>query len=533
MRGTSLSMRFTLATVGMVLLCLFLANLVFQYAGKGRTDREFAFFAYQRAFWLAGELEARMPTDEMDRATREFLSRSAREMDLSIVLLFEADEPIATAHGPSLAAMLRTLEDNPDLGRRTDRGETPWEPAFDGSTDRARYPDRLDRPVRVQERWPYAVEAPVRTNLTLRILPLSQARLGDGAFGRGLVGVGMILLLASTLVGGRLVQPLASLASSVASAARGQEPGRIGPQAFDEARLIANGVNAMGDRVRRAEADRKALLSTVAGSFSGPVSRLSERSAALDLTAIPPRARGAVETMQADVAALQDVVDDMAHWSALEAGEVGLEVEEVDVRHLLEEVCADLGGDVTLDISDDVEELVRGDRAWLRALLRHVIENALEHGEAPVQVTGTRAHTKVEFAVRDHGAGLSDIDDLRRIFGAFFRAGDEGGERLGVGLAIAQHVIDLHRGGLRARNHPEGGLEIHLWLPAPPIRVSEPDRSIDVELWEREDDLPGPRAAGADPDPPAAPHAGAPPSPTKLVAEEPAGAGDDDPYAPF
>ncbi len=494
MRGTSLSMRFTLATAGMVLLSLFLANLVFEYAGKGKTDREFSLFAYQRATWLASELESRMPADAVDKQTRAFLSRSARAMDLSIVLLHEADEPLITAHGPSLATMLRSLRDHPDLGRLTDRGETPWEPAFDGSTDRRRYPDRAGRIMRVQEVWPYAVEAPVKSNMTLRIVGLSHARLGEGAFGRGLVAVGMILLLASSLVGGRVAKPLEALASEAASVARGANASPIGHQPFDEAQKIASAVNNMADRARRAEADRKALIGTVAGSFAGPIHRLAEHGESIDLTAVPPPVRPAIEALRRDAADLQDVVDDMKHWADLEAGLVALEPQDVDLRHMLEEVCAGVDCEVSIDVDDGVDDVVQADRAWLRVLLWHLVENAAEHGRGPLEITSSRAHTKVDINVRDHGSGVEDVADLRRMFRAFERLEDREGEALGVGLAIAQHVVALHRGGLNARNHPQGGLELRLWLPAPPIRVTPPDHSIDIEVWERDDDAPAAEA---------------------------------------
>ena len=200
----------------------------------------------------------------------------------------------------------------------------------------------------------------------------------------------------------------------------------------------------------------------------------------------------------------------MQHWSALEAGRVSLDLEEVDLRHLLEEVTADLDTDVTLDIDDDVEELITADGAWLRVLLRQVLANAVMHGGGAIDVTAARGHTKVEINLRDHGEGIADIDDLRRIFKAFFRRDEAEDAGLGLGLTIAQQVVELHRGGLSARNHPEGGLEIRLWLPAPPIRVSEPDRALESAGWDLSGEHPVARGT--------APHRG----PAKLNAAAPA-----------
>lgn len=521
MRGTSLSMRFTMAAAGLVVLAMFLANLVFAYAGKGRTDAEFTLFAYQRASWLAGELESRLTSDKMDRETRKFLSRSAREMDLSIVLLKEGDDPLITAHGPSLTQMLRTLKEYPELGRLTDTGETPWEPAFDGSTDRNKYPDRGRRPMRVQEVWPYAVEAPVRSRLTLRVVPLSQKRLDGNSTSRGLVGVGLALLLLSGLVGGRMARPLEELSAQVTAARRGGAAARVPHQPFEEAQRIAVAVNDLLAGTERAEAAREQLIQTLTDAFRTPVHRLAEHSDAVDLSAVPPPARPPVQAMQEEAEELRGVVDDLHSWTELAAKRAELDLEEVDIRHLLEEASAGQPGDITVTVDDDVEELIQADEAWLRLLLHHLITNGCQHGGGQVDVHCSRGHTKIEVAVRDHGDGIEDFDVLRQVGNAFFGPGGDG---MGLGLTIVQQVVELHRGGLRTRNHPEGGLEVKLWLPAPPIRISEPDRENE-ELWN---------LSGEHPRPQPKPHQlGPDPADAARPPAEPTTAGDTDQFEPF
>jgi signal transduction histidine kinase len=60
---------------------------------------------------------------------------------------------------------------------------------------------------------------------------------------------------------------------------------------------------------------------------------------------------------------------------------------------------------------------------------------------------------------------------LERIFEPFWRVGkardrDSGGH--GIGLAITARVAALHGGSARARNMPDGGLEVTLALPLRP-----------------------------------------------------------------
>ena len=69
--------------------------------------------------------------------------------------------------------------------------------------------------------------------------------------------------------------------------------------------------------------------------------------------------------------------------------------------------------------------------------------------------------------VDDAGAGLAD-EDYQRIFQRFYRAGDQsaGMRGSGLGMSIAQHIIDLHKGSIYCEKSPLGGLRVVVKLPS-------------------------------------------------------------------
>jgi len=65
-------------------------------------------------------------------------------------------------------------------------------------------------------------------------------------------------------------------------------------------------------------------------------------------------------------------------------------------------------------------------------------------------------------SVMDQGEGIQDAM-MEKLFTPFFTTRTEG---TGLGLAVVQHVANVHRGFVHVSNRPEGGALFALWLPA-------------------------------------------------------------------
>jgi hypothetical protein len=103
----------------------------------------------------------------------------------------------------------------------------------------------------------------------------------------------------------------------------------------------------------------------------------------------------------------------------------------------------------------------------LEQVFRNILENALAACKDPVEITVTCSPAHLEgqlalrIAVRDNGPGLNS-EQRRRIFEPFFTTKTKG---TGLGMAIAQRIVQAH-GGQIAVGAPEGGgAEIQLLLP--------------------------------------------------------------------
>jgi two-component system sensor histidine kinase CpxA len=98
--------------------------------------------------------------------------------------------------------------------------------------------------------------------------------------------------------------------------------------------------------------------------------------------------------------------------------------------------------------------------------VENVVRNAIRHTlegtavEISLQIGGGRALLRV----RDYGPGVPE-SMLAEIFLPFRRVANGNSDGAGLGLAIAERAVGIHRGTIRARNAPKGGLIVEIELP--------------------------------------------------------------------
>jgi signal transduction histidine kinase len=143
-------------------------------------------------------------------------------------------------------------------------------------------------------------------------------------------------------------------------------------------------------------------------------------------------------------------------------------MQPLDLDSLLDSVCADASDasqDVTLRGSANMALL--GRPLDLRRCLVNLIDNAVKYGRE-AQVAVERVGGAARIRIRDQGPGIADAE-LARVFEPFYRvessrSRESGGT--GLGLTIARNIAEQHGGSIALANHPEGGLEVTLMLPA-------------------------------------------------------------------
>ncbi len=122
----------------------------------------------------------------------------------------------------------------------------------------------------------------------------------------------------------------------------------------------------------------------------------------------------------------------------------------------------------------------------LHQIVWHLVSNAVKFTPAGGRVTVSAESTgdALRIAVRDTGVGFPP-ETAQRLFEQF-RQGETGSTRpysgLGLGLAIARHLVERHGGTITARSAgPDRGAEFEVRMPIRAAQTGVPDETAPVE----------------------------------------------------
>ena len=174
----------------------------------------------------------------------------------------------------------------------------------------------------------------------------------------------------------------------------------------------------------------------------------------------PEKAKPALDVVERNATALKQIIEDVLDVSRIVSGRLRLNVEPVDLPAILHESCAtvvpaaDARGVRVETMIDPIDTPVSGDPERLQQIFWNLLSNAIKFTPrgGKVQLRLSRVNSHVEISVSDTGHGIA-ADFLPFVFERF-RQGDQTFSRehggLGIGLAIARQLAELHGGAVSA-----------------------------------------------------------------------------------
>jgi two-component system, OmpR family, sensor histidine kinase KdpD len=192
--------------------------------------------------------------------------------------------------------------------------------------------------------------------------------------------------------------------------------------------------------------------------------------------------RELLQTIADEARRLGRLVDNLLDMTRLTSGPVALNKQ----WHVLEELIGSAltrlrreleHHEIHVDLPSDLP-LLSLDGVIMEQAFFNLLENAVRYTPAGsrIDISARLLDRRVEIRVADNGPGLPPGTESR-VFEKFFRGPTsvvDSRRGAGLGLAIAQAIIQAHGGRISARNLPGGGAEFLISLPCEEAAPSVP-----------------------------------------------------------
>ncbi len=252
------------------------------------------------------------------------------------------------------------------------------------------------------------------------------------------------------------------------------------------------------------------FLATVSHELRTPLTAILGWSRMLESGTLETEvARRAIDTIKRNAKSQAQIIDDILDVSRIITGNLYLELNPIELESVLEAALnvvrptAEAKG-IRIELNLDREPIaVSGDTNRLQQVFWNLLSNAVKFtpsgGSVSVQLR--KVDSQAEVTVSDTGPGISP-EFLPYVFDRF-RQADSTSTRhhggLGLGLAIARHLIEIHGGLIEARSGGDtSGATFIVRLPIAGSRVEasiprdvQRDAELQMERSKLHDELAG------------------------------------------
>lgn len=270
---------------------------------------------------------------------------------------------------------------------------------------------------------------------------------------------------------GRTLGAIAFMATAGSGRRFGEKDLRLAMELATRAALLVDNARLYAE-ARSAIRARDEMIAVVSHDLRDPLQSIAATAELLHLDPSADQAES-IEIIGLASKQMEGLVQDLLDASRIDAGQLAIRKERVDMATLVREVQtvfqpqADARGvDLSCDAGGDAL-CVLGDGHRVQQVLSNLMANALHSVSAGghVHVNSDRHGDWVRICVQDNGTGIS-AEQLGRIFDRYWRGDPARGVGAGLGLAVAKGIVEAHGGTIEVESELGVGSTFSFVLPA-------------------------------------------------------------------
>lgn len=206
------------------------------------------------------------------------------------------------------------------------------------------------------------------------------------------------------------------------------------------------------------ENEKKALadaISDISHQLKTPLTSMSVMAELLQSEKLEAEERREFSrNLEAQISRMEWLLSSLLKLAKMDAGTIRFKQEEVSVKKLVEKATKPLLIPMELKEQNLVEEgeaevSFRGDVDWTCEALINILKNCIEHTQIGGTITIHYSQNPIytEIIISDNGSGI-DKEDLPFLFQRFYKGKNASPDSVGIGLAMAQSIIDGQNGNI-------------------------------------------------------------------------------------
>ncbi|MEM9391713.1 MAG: ATP-binding protein [Bacteroidota bacterium] len=242
---------------------------------------------------------------------------------------------------------------------------------------------------------------------------------------------------------------------------------------IDERKRAETQIQKQNELLAKTNEELDRFVYSTSHDLKAPLSSVQGLIAIAELTDNKEELKECLNLMKGRISNLNAFIADITNYSR--NSRLGLSIEEVDLKDLLDEVFDDLEyfkgrADISFEMDFPKSFSVSTDWKRLKVILGNLLNNAVKYHnydlENPiVQVKASHEESEDMIQVIDNGQGIAS-EHHSNIFDMFYRA-TERSDGSGLGLYIVKETVDKLQGSITLQSEVGAGSVFTLKLPKP------------------------------------------------------------------
>ncbi len=286
------------------------------------------------------------------------------------------------------------------------------------------------------------------------------------------VAIIMLMILSGLYFVKSIVIPVRQIGSTARLFATGDFSQRIKKKNDDELGELCDIINSMADELSNAESVKNEFISSVSHELRTPLTAIKGWSETLNGIEDPQMIKKGMRVITSETERLSQMVEELLDFSRIQNGRFTLQKSTMDILAELGEavlVYQDRAYREKINViyyEPDMLPFVYGDKNRLRQVFINIIDNAIKYSdpEDTVTIDASEEDNMIVITIADTGCGISDAD-LSKVKTKFYKA-NHSRRGSGIGLAVADEIINMHGGTLTITSKENVGTTVTITLPA-------------------------------------------------------------------